>query len=89
MADSDKPKWDDLTWKASRIIGAARTTEIVGRSADRTELLDRLLFEIVERDVAGRRSQRSRFETQMRRSERLAAIGQMAAAPSSVHFSMR
>ena len=79
MADSDKPKWDDLTRKASRIIGAERTTEIVGRSADRTELLEASRTRALAAVLASSERQRTRFEFQMRRSERLAVIGQMAA----------
>jgi len=79
MTDGEKEQWDSLVRMAARAIGPERAEELIEKIPDRGELMEVLLFEVLQRAADGRRKQISRFEFQMKRSERLAAIGQMAA----------
>jgi len=79
MTEGEKEQWDSLVRMAARAIGPEVAAGLIDKSTDRGDLMESLLFEVLVRAADGRRQQISRFEFQMKRSERLAAIGQMAA----------
>ncbi len=75
-----KDKWDDLTRQASGLIGPDKVKEIIGDSKDDADRFEKLLAAVIVAAREESKGQKSHFESQLRRSERLATIGQMAAA---------